>query len=353
MNRAEAPRDGWSLTAAELGLLPDAVIRAGIRRLLTQRLREEEAGDVEASQRRHEAIVRAMRTAPIAVETRAANDQHYEVPPAFFTYALGPNLKYSSALFGPDVTDLGAAEEAMLALTTERAGLEDGQDVLELGCGWGSLTLYAARRFPRARITAVSNSRDQRAFIEARAAERGLSNVRVLTADMNDFEAPGIYDRIVSVEMLEHMRNWEALLARVASWLREDGRLFIHIFTHRTNAYFFDAKPGDDTDWMARNFFSGGLMPSDRLLHSFSRDLAVERHWCVSGTHYEKTAARWLGNLDRHRSEVLALFERTYGKPEARRRFGAWRLFFMACEELWGYRGGNEWLVSHYLLSRR
>ncbi len=354
MNRTEAPREAWSLAAAELGLLPDALIRAGIRRLLTERLREEEAGDVEASQRRHEAIVLAMRAAPIAVETRAANEQHYEVPPEFFAHALGPNLKYSSALFAPGVTDLGEAEEAMLALTAERAGLKDGQDILELGCGWGSLTLYVARRFPAARITAVSNSRDQRAFIEARASERGLTNVRVLTADMNAFEAPGTYDRVVSVEMFEHMRNWEALLARVAGWLREDGRLFIHIFTHRTNAYFFDPD-GDDDDsgWMARNFFSGGLMPSDRLLHSFSRDLAVERHWCVSGTHYEKTAACWLRNLDRHRSEVLALFERTYGKSDARKRFGAWRLFFMACEELWGYRGGNEWLVSHYLLSPR
>jgi cyclopropane-fatty-acyl-phospholipid synthase len=290
-----------------------------------------------------------MRAAPIAVETRAANEQHYEVPPEFFAHALGPNLKYSSALFAPGVTELGEAEEAMLALTAERAGLKDGQDILELGCGWGSLTLYVARRFPAARITAVSNSRDQRAFIEARAAERGLTNVRVLTADMNSRRrerttASSRWNVRAHAQLGSAARAGRGLAAQAGT----------SSSTHRTNAYFFDAD-GDDDDsgWMARNFFSGGLMPSDRLLHSFSRDLAVERHWCVSGTHYEKTAACWLRNLDRHRSEVLALFERTYGKSDARKRFGAWRLFFMACEELWGYRGGNEWLVSHYLLSPR
>ena len=331
------------------GLVPDFVLRAAIRRLCARRLAEERAGDAEEVQRRHAAFVAAMRQGPIALETRAANDQHYEVPPAFFKLALGKRLKYSSALFPPGVTSLDAAEEAMLDLTCRRARLEDGQDVLELGCGWGSLSLFMAERFPNSRITGVSNSRDQRGHIEEEARRRGLANLRIVTADMNDFDAGATFDRVVSVEMFEHMRNWEALFARVAAWMRPEARFFLHVFSHRDAAYPFVAD--GEADWMARNFFTGGLMPSDRLAFCFADYLTVEEHWRVSGTHSARTAEAWLGNLDARRAEARAVFAAP--GETAKARVEAWRVFFMACAELFAFRGGNEWMVSHYLLKRR
>ncbi len=336
-------------TLLTAGLVPDAVIRLGIRRLLRQRLREESEGGLEAAHERFRRHLEAWTAGPIAVHTQAANDQHYEVPPRFFELVLGPHLKYSSALFQQGTTDLGRAEEAMLALTCERALLADGQDILELGCGWGSLTLWMAERFPGSRITGVSNSKDQRAFILARAAERGLANLTILTADMNLFEAPGSYDRVVSVEMFEHMRNHRELMARIARWLRPGGALFVHIFTHRDFTYPFEVR--DDSDWMAKHFFTGGIMPSDAYLARFQDHLKLEDHWRVSGTHYQATAEAWLRNQDRHRQEILALFGTIYGS-EAAWRFAQWRIFFMACAELWGFRGGSEWLVSHYRFHR-
>ncbi len=336
-----------SLLAA--GLVPDALIRFRIRQLVRQRLREESQGGVEAIQERLRSRLHSWSQGPIALATEAANEQHYEVPPQFFQLVLGPRLKYSSACFSPEASDLASAEEAMLTLTCERAQLEDGQDVLELGCGWGSLSLWMAERFPGSRITAVSNSKDQREFILALASERGLTNLSVLTADMNDFEAPGAYDRVVSVEMFEHMRNHRELMARIARWLRPAGRLFVHIFTHKEFTYPYEVR--DESDWMAKNFFTGGIMPSDAYLMRFQEHLRLEDHWRLCGTHYQATAEAWLRNQDANRAEILALFERTYG-PEARLRFAQWRIFFMACAELWGYRGGAEWLVSHYLFQR-
>ena len=334
------------------GLVPDLLLRAAIRRLCAGRLAEEHVGDAEALQERHAAFVAAMRQGPIALETRAANDQHYEVPPAFFRLALGKRLKYSSALFSPGVTGLDAAEEAMLDLTCRRARLEDGQDILELGCGWGSLSLFMAERFPNARILAVSNSRDQRVAIEEEACRRGIANLRVVTADMNVFDPAAAFDRVVSIEMFEHMRNWGALLARVATWMRPEARFFLHVFSHREAAYPF--VPDGGADWMARNFFTGGLMPSDRLVFCFAEDLTVEEHWRVNGTHYARTAEAWLENLDARRTEALAVFAAAKGAPEdGKARVEAWRVFFMACAELFGFRGGNEWFVSHYLLKRR
>ncbi len=345
-----------ALRLLERDLLPDAVIRFGIRRLLAGRLRDERKGDAEAQQAHLMHLVEQLRGSPVAIATRAANEQHYEVPTAFFEQVLGRHLKYSSCYYGAGVTSLDEAEAAMLGLTCERARLGDGEDILELGCGWGSLTLWMAAHFPHSRITAVSNSRTQKAFIDARAAERGLRNVEVITCDVNvlAFPVERRFDRVVSVEMFEHVRNYEALLHSVAGWMRPAATLFVHIFTHKEFAYPFEVTGAGDEpgDWMSRYFFTGGIMPSDDLLLYFQSDLQLREHWHVPGVHYQKTAEAWLANMDRARASILPLFESTYGEADAGKWWVYWRVFFMSCAELWGYRGG-EWLVSHYLFQRR
>jgi cyclopropane-fatty-acyl-phospholipid synthase len=291
-----------------------------------------------------------MRAAPIALHVREANEQHYEVPSEFYRLCLGPHLKYSSALWPAGVESLGAAEEAMLRLTCERAGLVDGQQILELGCGWGSLSLWMAAHYPASRILALSNSRSQREWIEARARERGLSNLEVVTCDVNQFATERRFERVVSVEMFEHMRNWEALLANVAGWLEPQGRLFVHIFTHARFAYEFETQ-GED-NWLGRNFFTGGIMPSEDLFARFDRDLRVAQSWRVEGSHYGRTAECWLANLDRNRAAALRVLAGTHGEKRAAAWLENWRVFFMACAELWNYRDGSEWGVTHYLFER-
>ena len=328
--------------------MPEFALRAGIRRLLRGRLRQISAGGDEAVAHRRRQLLETMREGPIAVATREANQQHYEVPAEFFRRVLGARLKYSGCFWPEGVHGLDAAEEAMLQLTCERAGVEDGMELLDLGCGWGSLSLWMAGRYPRSRILAVSNSAAQRRFVERRAAARGFDRLEVVTSDINDFRPGRSFDRVLSVEMFEHMRNYRELLARIAGWLVPDGRLFVHVFCHRERPYLFERD--GRADWMARHFFTGGLMPSADLFLEFGDDLFVEQSWLVGGRHYELTARAWQRNLEADRRALVELFGEVYGAANAQRWYQRWRLFFLACAELFAYNGGSEWLVGHYLL---
>jgi cyclopropane-fatty-acyl-phospholipid synthase len=331
------------IRAAESGLIPDRLVRFGIRRICRERLRDE--------LRRAETAVRdtnhvALDDEPIAVAQEKANRQHYELPAEFFKRVLGRHLKYSCGLWRGDST-LDEAEELMLEATLERAGIIDGMTILDLGCGWGSFALFAAERLPRTKVLAVSNSASQRRFIEGVCRERRIDNIRVRTADVATLELSERFDRVVSIEMFEHMRNYSALLKRIAGWLEPAGKLFTHIFAHRRFAYPYETSGAND--WMARTFFTGGQMPSADLLRRFDSDLTVERQWHVDGRHYQRTANAWLMKLDHDRDAVLGLFRETYGQDQATLWLQRWRLFFMACAELFGYRGGSEWGVEHIL----
>ena len=347
MSNATARAVGW----VEQGLVPDSVIRLGIRRLLKERLVEMRVDYAEAADEISAAFIAGMRGAAIALLPEKANEQHYEVPAEFFARALGPHRKYSSCWWGEGVETLGQAEEAALRLTCERAGLQDGQDILELGCGWGSLSLWMADHYRRSHVTAVSNSHSQRRHIEREAEARGLVNLQVITCDANQFTTEaGHFDRVVSVEMFEHLRNWPEMFGRVAGWLKPGGRFFMHVFAHRGAPYEFVER--DASDWMSRHFFSGGMMPSDDLALNFQDDLRLARRWRWDGTHYQKTSEAWLRNMDDARDELMPLMVATYGEA-ADIWWQRWRLFFMSVAELFGYDGGQQWWVSHYLFDKR
>jgi cyclopropane-fatty-acyl-phospholipid synthase len=342
---------GFAIDCVERGWVPDLATRAAIRRLCSQRLGECQQSNCELEREDLESFLSDMRRGPIAPVPERANEQHYELPASFFGHVLGPHRKYSCCWWPAGVDSLEAAEAASLGETCARAELADGQEILELGCGWGSLSLWMASRYPGSRVTAVSNSRPQREYIESEARRRGIENLQVITADMNRLHFNRSFDRVVSVEMFEHMRNYERLLRRISGWLRPEGRLFVHIFCHRRFAYPFETD-GDD-NWMGRYFFTGGIMPSDDLLARFSDDLRVERQWRWNGQHYQRTSDAWLHNLDRNRDQVMPILEEAYGRAESHRWFHRWRMFFLAVSELFGYRGGEEWFVGHYLLRPR
>lgn len=347
---AQQPAAGV-LGLAERGCIPDALLRLGIRRLCAHRLHEERAGGLEQQAARFAARIDMLRHSPVAIHTDAANAQHYELPPAFFELCLGRRLKYSGCYYPRGDESLEQAEEAMLKLYGERAELADGQHILELGCGWGSLTLWMAERFPNAKIVAISNSNQQREHIVAKCRKRGLLNVRVITEDVNRLELDAAqFDRCVSVEMFEHMRNYETLLGRIAGWLRPGGKLFVHIFAHRTLMYPFETDGADN--WMGRHFFTGGLMPASDTLLWFQRDLGIEQRWHVDGTHYQRSANHWLTNQDMRKDQVMKVLIAAYGHQAGPLWFQRWRMFWMSCAELFGYADGQEWLVAHYRFVR-
>jgi len=331
---------------AERGRLPDGLLRFGIRRLLRKRLRTLADHPVDT-----EMFLRELARSPIAIDTDEANRQHYEVPTRFFLQVLGPRMKYSSCVWPEGVDSLANAENAMLDLTCKRAEIVDGMDILELGCGWGSLTLWMAEQYPRSRIFAVSNSATQRAHIQTQALDRGLCNVEVRTCDVNEFDPKRKVDRIVSVEMFEHMRNPGKLLDRAADWLKPDGKLFLHAFTHNGSPYLFQDS-GDPDDWMSKYFFTGGMMPSPDLLPKASGALVLEEDWEVNGLEYSKTLEAWLDRQDERRDGLMPILAKAYGEREAPVWFQRWRMFWMACSELFKYKGGTEWPVHHYRLKK-
>lgn len=344
------PLINTAIQMAEKGMLPDRLVRHGIRKLSEQRLHEISADDCETNTKILHDFINSMDDSAIALVPELANAQHYEVPAQFFEFCLGKNRKYSSCFWLDNTKTLDEAEENALRLTCEHADLKDGLSILELGCGWGSLTLWMASHYPKAKITGVSNSNSQREFILKTAKERGLSNINIITCDMNLFQPEDTFDRVVSVEMFEHMRNHRKLYGRVHDWLNPKGKFCMHIFVHRSTPYAFEVQ-GDD-DWMSQFFFSGGMMPSDDLPLFFQEKLKLTNRWRWNGTHYEKTANAWLENMDKHAAEITPILQATYGVNEAEKWRNRWRIFYMACAELFGYKNGQEWWVSHYLFER-
>ncbi|MBD3265563.1 methyltransferase domain-containing protein [bacterium] len=335
---------------AENGYLPKWLVAIGIRRLVAERIHMHANETCEERKHNKQKLVEELKQSTIAIHTEKANEQHYEVPAGFFQAVLGKHLKYSSGYWPEGVDTLDEAETRMLQLYGERAELRDGMDILELGCGWGSLSLWMAENYPNASIQAISNSHSQRKLIEDQCRKRGIENLTIHTADINHFSTSSTFDRVVSIEMFEHLRNYRELFARIASWLKPDGKLFTHIFSHRDLAYYYETEGAKN--WMGQYFFTGGIMPSDDLFSYFPDDMQIEQQWRLDGTHYQKTALAWLHNMQANRRIVLETLAATYGEAEKHLWFHRWKLFFMACAELFGYDKGQEWGVSHYRLNK-
>lgn len=340
-----------SIDLVERGLVPDQFTRIGIRSLSQARLDAIKAIDCETSNQHLMQFIAEMNQSEIAPLPEKANEQHYEVDAAFYHLCLGQRRKYSCCYWAPETKTLNEAEVLALQQTCAHADLHDGQAILELGCGWGALSLWMAEHYPNAQITGVSNSHSQRKYIMNQAKARGFENLQIITADMNDFEAPSTYDRVVSVEMFEHMRNYQVLYGKVARWLNVGGKFFKHIFVHRSTPYLFQVE--DESDWMSEYFFSGGMMPSDDLPLFFQDDLKLVNRWRWDGTHYEKTANAWLQNMDANKAEITPILASVYGQDQVTIWRNRWRMFYLACAELFGYQNGQQWWVSHYLFEKR
>ncbi len=328
-------------------LVPDFLIRQKIRKLNEERLSVERG---KYSSEYVEKFIQDLKSLPIAIETKSANEQHYEVPADFFKLCLGEHLKYSCCYWINANDNLSTAEENMLKLTCERADLIDGLSILELGCGWGAISLWMAKTYPNSKITSVSNSESQKEYIYKECETRGITNLEVITADMNVFQTEKKFDRVVSVEMFEHMKNFDILLNKISNWLKDNGKLFVHIFTHKNFSYHFETE--GKNDWMGKYFFTGGIMPSHNLLDHFNNDLKIVKNWILDGTHYHRTAESWLDNMDQNKDKISDIFKLTYGRNHTKWRV-YWRIFFMACSELWKTSNGNEWQVSHYLFKKK
>ena len=347
----------WFDSVLEKNLVPDFLIRWGSRRMTASRLRKIRSQNIEDHYKYLSRYIKELKAQPIAIRTDDANQQHYEIPTAFFEKVLGVNMKYSCGYWEKDIPvsraqqHLNYSEEAMMDLTCRRAGVVDGQKILDLGCGWGSLSLYMARKYPESDIVAVSNSATQKKFIENRAAEENLKNLTVIKEDINDFTYGGRFHRVVSVEMFEHMRNYEALMDKIAGLMLPEGRLFVHIFSHRNTPYSYETT--NENDWMAKHFFAGGTMPSQDLLHYFTKRFSLNRQWAVSGLHYQKTLEAWLQRMDSQRNEIMPVMAEIEGEKQALKWWVYWRVFFMACAEFFAFNEGNEWYVSHYLFEKR
>ena len=330
---------------AEHGLLPDQLLAYGIRQQIKLRIKE-----CIAYKDKMQQFISSLGKGPAAIEQEAANDQHYEVPAVFYTYALGKHLKYSSAYWPEGVHTLDEAEAAMLKLSCTRAELQNGQDILEIGCGWGSLTLWMAEHYPASKITAISNSASQREYILGQCARHGFDNVTVITNDVTLFETDHQFDRIVSIECFEHLRNYAYMFEKMSGWLKDQGLAFLHVFCHDQYTYPFEGE--DDDNWMARHFFTGGIMPSYNLFEEFNQHLHVTNKWSVNGKHYERTAQAWLDNMDTHKNKLNDMFPNLPSKKDQQLQFNRWRMFFMSCRELFGFNNGQDWFVGHYKLSK-
>jgi cyclopropane-fatty-acyl-phospholipid synthase len=339
-----------SINWVEQGYVPDTIVRKGIRQMLKKRLGEIHANDIEKLTALKHSFINEMKQSPIAITPDKANEQHYEVPAEFYEHVLGNHKKYSCCYWSDETNTLTEAEENALRITCQRAEIKNGHKILELGCGWGSLTIWIAMRFPNCNITAVSNSHSQKNHILERARQLQLTNITVITSDMNDFDTDEQFDRVVSIEMFEHMRNWELLYKKVSNWLIPEGKFFMHVFTHCRVPYAFEIK--DSSDWMSEYFFTGGMMPSHDLPLYFQGDMNLENTWTWDGSHYAKTSNEWLYRMDNNKEKLLPVLESTYGEDFSNVWWNRWRLFFMACEELFAFNNGQEWHVSHYLFTR-
>ena len=339
------------ISAVEKGIIPDFLIRYGIKLLLKRRLIDIKSLDCEKTDFSQMQMISRMQSSPIAINTDSANEQHYEVPQAFYKLILGSSYKYSCCHWSNEVHNLDDAEKEALDITCDRAQINNGMNVLDLGCGWGSLSLWIAEKFPECSVTSVSNSKSQHDFIHKQASLRNLNNIKVIVADMNDFKIDQKFDRIISLEMFEHMKNYQKLYHRISKWLSDDGLFLMHIFCHKSSPYdFVDKGPND---WMSRYFFTGGIMPSDDLPLFFQESLLIKHRWRWSGEHYAKTSNAWLENMDKRKAKILPIIESTYGRENMQKWWQRWRIFFMSCAELFAFNGGQEWYVNHYLFEKK